>query len=101
MVGCERILDISEEDRALLDAIIPRVSEKEIDIQASPMLTAVKVGHLHARIGTTQASQCPEPLNPVFEQERLCMERLWIKIIESQIERNGRDANIIFVPEYG
>ncbi|KAJ5109974.1 hypothetical protein N7532_002619 [Penicillium argentinense] len=83
MVGCERLLDISEEDRALMDAVVPHV------------------GHLHARIGTTQASQCPEPLNPVFEQERLCMERLWEKIIKSQISRNGSKAEIIFVPEYG
>ncbi|CAI7566331.1 unnamed protein product [Penicillium pancosmium] len=83
MVCCERILDISDEDRALLDEVIPRV------------------GHLHARIGTTQASQCPEPLNPIFEQERLCMERLWTKIIEGYHERNGSDANLVFVPEYG
>jgi len=30
MVGCERILDISDEDRALLDEIIPRVSKWEL-----------------------------------------------------------------------
>ncbi|KAJ5376543.1 hypothetical protein N7509_013429 [Penicillium cosmopolitanum] len=83
MVCCERILDISDEDRTLLDEVIPRV------------------GHLHARIGTTQASQCPEPLNPIFEQERLCMERLWTKIIESYLERNGPNASLVFVPEYG
>jgi hypothetical protein len=29
MVCCERILDISDEDRALLDEVIPRVSEKK------------------------------------------------------------------------
>jgi hypothetical protein len=101
MVCCERILDISDEDRALLDEVLPRVSETKEDLCMSKLLTAVQVGHLHARIGTTQASQCPEPLNPIFEQERLCMERLWAKIIESYIDRNGPDANLIFVPEYG
>ncbi|KAJ5679050.1 hypothetical protein N7462_007294 [Penicillium macrosclerotiorum] len=83
MVGLERLLDIGEGDRAMIDAIIPHVS------------------HIHARIGTTQASQCPEPLNPVFEQERECFERIWTKIIHSQFQQNGPNANITFVPEYG
>ncbi|KAJ5105961.1 hypothetical protein NUU61_003308 [Penicillium alfredii] len=83
MVACERLLDIGEGDRAMMDAIIPHVS------------------HIHARIGTTQASQCPEPTNPAFEQERLCFERLWTKILQQQVEQNGPEASIVFVPEYG
>ena len=102
MVGCERLLDISEEDRNLMDAVIPHVSNKDrTKINSISMLTILQVGHIHARIGTTQASQCPEPLNPVFKQERQCMERLWTKIIQSQVKRNGPNASIIFVPEYG
>lgn len=57
--------------------------------------------HIHARIGTTQASQCPEPLNPVFQEERLCMERIWTKIIQSRFKQDGPDSVITFVPEYG
>lgn len=40
-------------------------------------------------------------MNPVFEQERLCMERLWTRVLQRQMEQNGPDASIIFVPEYG
>ncbi|KAJ5364254.1 uncharacterized protein N7496_009967 [Penicillium cataractarum] len=83
MVGLERLLDIGEGDRAMIDAVIPHVY------------------HIHARIGTTQASQCPEPLNPVFEEERLCMERIWTKIIQSRFKQDGPDSVITFVPEYG
>ncbi|KAJ5261366.1 hypothetical protein N7478_011961 [Penicillium angulare] len=82
MVGCERILDIGEEDRAMMKVIIPHVY------------------HIHARMGTTQASQCPEPLNPVFDEERLCFERLWTQVLQSRFEENP-DTRIIFVPEYG
>ncbi|KAJ5798308.1 uncharacterized protein N7503_007604 [Penicillium pulvis] len=82
MVGLERLLDIGEGDRAMMDSIIPHVY------------------HIHTRIGTTQASQCPEPMNPVFEQERLCFERLWTKVLQCRIEDNP-DSKIIFVPEYG
>ncbi|KAJ5910374.1 hypothetical protein N7504_005017 [Penicillium tannophilum] len=82
MVGLERLLDVGEGDRAMMDSIIPHVY------------------HIHTRIGTTQASQCPEPMNPVFEQERLCFERLWTKVLQCRIEENA-DTKIIFVPEYG
>ncbi|KAJ5999293.1 hypothetical protein N7451_007103 [Penicillium sp. IBT 35674x] len=82
MVGLERLLDIGEGDCAMMDSIIPHVY------------------HIHTRIGTTQASQCPEPMNPVFEQERLCFERLWAKVLQCRIEDNA-DSKIIFVPEYG
>ncbi|KAJ5734617.1 hypothetical protein N7533_013020 [Penicillium manginii] len=84
MVCCERILDISDEDRALLDEVLPRVS-----------------GTPPRENRNNTSISMPEPLNPIFEQERLCMERLWAKIIESYIDRNGPDANLIFVPEYG
>lgn len=29
------------------------------------------------------------------------MERLWTKVLQRQVEQNGPDAGIIFVPEYG
>ncbi|KAJ5930840.1 hypothetical protein N7466_006333 [Penicillium verhagenii] len=77
MVGLERLLDIGEGDRAMMDAIIPHVY------------------HIHTRIGTTQASQCPEPLNPVFEQEKLCFERLWMKVLQCRFEEDP-DSKIIF-----
>ncbi|KAJ5128574.1 hypothetical protein N7448_002291 [Penicillium atrosanguineum] len=83
MVGLERLLDIGEGDRAMMDAIIPHVH------------------HIHARIGTTQASQCPEPLNPVFKEERLCMERLWTRVLQTRFEQSDSDTEIRFVPEYG
>ncbi|KAJ5652628.1 hypothetical protein N7507_010054 [Penicillium longicatenatum] len=82
MVCLERLLDIGEGDRAMMDSIIPHVY------------------HIHSRIGTTQASQCPEPMNPVFEEERLCFERLWMKVLQCRIKENP-DSKIIFVPEYG
>ncbi|KAJ5721231.1 uncharacterized protein N7483_009165 [Penicillium malachiteum] len=82
MVGLERIIDIGEEDRAMMEAIVPHVY------------------HIHSRIGTTQASQCPEPMNPVFEQERLCFERLWTQVLQRRIEEDP-NTRIIFVPEYG
>ncbi|KAJ5771972.1 hypothetical protein N7520_002501 [Penicillium odoratum] len=82
MICLERLLDIGEGDRAMMDSIIPHVY------------------HIHARIGTTQASQCPEPLNPIFEQERLCFERLWTKVIQCRFEQNP-ESSIIIVPEYG
>ncbi|KAJ6007857.1 hypothetical protein N7540_011833 [Penicillium herquei] len=82
MVGLERIIDIGKEDRAMMEAIIPHVY------------------HIHSRIGTTQASQCPEPMNPVFEEERLCFERLWTQVLQRRIEEDP-NTRIIFVPEYG
>ncbi|RSM01898.1 hypothetical protein CEP52_008264 [Fusarium oligoseptatum] len=82
IVGCERLLDVGEEDQELLDRVIPHVY------------------HIHTRIGTTQSTQCPEPLNPIFAAERAFFEKLWIRIIKSRAERDV-DAVITFVPEYG
>ncbi|XRM47115.1 hypothetical protein ABZX51_010116 [Aspergillus tubingensis] len=58
VVVCERLLDQGEEDREILDRLIPHVR------------------HIHARMGTTQSSQCPEPLNPAFGAERQFFESL-------------------------
>jgi hypothetical protein len=56
------------------------------------------VTHIHARIGTTQSSQCPEPEDPVFKEERQFFEKLWLRIIKAR----SRDSDVItFVPEYG
>ncbi|KUM62894.1 hypothetical protein ACN42_g4207 [Penicillium freii] len=82
MVGCERVLDLSEGDKDMMDAIIPHVY------------------HIHARIGTTQASQCPEPTNPIFREEKECFERIWKDVIRSRV-RDGATKRIVFVPEYG
>lgn len=82
MVGCERVLDLSEGDKDMMDAIIPHVY------------------HIHARIGTTQASQCPEPTNPVFKEEKECFERIWKDVIRSRV-KDGATRRIVFVPEYG
>ncbi|KAJ6139787.1 hypothetical protein N7471_006273 [Penicillium samsonianum] len=82
MVGCERVLDLSERDKVMMDAIIPHVY------------------HIHARIGTTQASQCPEPTNPVFKEEKECFERIWKDVIRSRV-KDGATTRIVFVPEYG
>ncbi|KAJ5757380.1 uncharacterized protein N7511_006074 [Penicillium nucicola] len=83
MVGCERVLDLSEGDKIMMNAIIPHVY------------------HIHARIGTTQASQCPEPTNAVFNEERECFERLWKQVIAARVQDSGPDSRLIFVPEYG
>ncbi|KNB18103.1 hypothetical protein FOXG_15740 [Fusarium oxysporum f. sp. lycopersici 4287] len=80
VVVCERLLDLGEEDREILDLLIPRVT------------------HIHARIGTTQSSQCPEPEDPVFKEEREFFERLWLRIVKAR----SKDSDLItFVPEYG
>ncbi|KAH7169342.1 hypothetical protein DER46DRAFT_624555 [Fusarium sp. MPI-SDFR-AT-0072] len=80
VVVCERLLDLGEEDREILDLLIPRVT------------------HIHARIGTTQSSQCPEPEDPVFKEEREFFERLWLRIVKA---RSKDSDHITFVPEYG
>ncbi|RDH34998.1 xylose isomerase-like protein [Aspergillus welwitschiae] len=82
VVVCERLLDQGEEDREILDRVIPHVR------------------HIHARMGTTQSSQCPEPLNPAFSAEREFFETLWLRIVKlrQQTEPNCR---ITWVPEYG
>lgn len=48
-------------------------------------------------MGTTQASQCPDPTNPVFEAERRYFEKIW-KAIITQADKS---EPITFVPEYG
>ncbi|KAF9884413.1 hypothetical protein FE257_001813 [Aspergillus nanangensis] len=82
VVVCERLLDQGEEDREILTRLIPHV------------------GHIHARTGTTQSSQCPDPLHPAFASEREFFERLWSRIIAHQYKTNP-NARITWVPEYG
>ncbi|CBF82517.1 hypothetical protein AN9115.2 [Aspergillus nidulans FGSC A4] len=82
VVVCERLLDRNEEDQDILKRVIPHV------------------GHIHTRMGTTQASQCPEPLNQAFAEERAFFEKFWLDIVKhkQQTDSNGR---LTFVPEYG
>ncbi|KAF4947090.1 hypothetical protein FGADI_10720 [Fusarium gaditjirri] len=78
VVVCERLLDLGE-DKEILDLLVPRVT------------------HIHVHIGTTQSSQCPEPEDPVFKEEREFFERLWLHIIKAR----SQDNNLItFVPEH-
>ncbi|KAI5460851.1 hypothetical protein BGZ63DRAFT_510507 [Mariannaea sp. PMI_226] len=79
VVVCERLLDQGEEDKQILRSIIPHVS------------------HIHARMGTTQSSQCPDPTNPVFASERKFFEQFW----KDCIEAHRSDEPITWVPEYG
>ncbi|WZH45848.1 uncharacterized protein QYS62_006916 [Fusarium acuminatum] len=80
VVVCERLLDLGEEDKEILDILIPHVT------------------HIHARIGTTQSSQCPEPEDPIFKEERQFFEKLWLRIVKAR----SQDSDVItFVPEYG
>ncbi|KAB8233576.1 hypothetical protein BDV23DRAFT_174494 [Aspergillus alliaceus] len=81
VVVCERLLDQGEEDKELLRTIIPRVT------------------HIHARIGTTQSSQCPDPTHPMFTVERKFFEDSWKQIIGSIASK--RSSPVTFVPEYG
>ncbi|GAB1192969.1 hypothetical protein APSETT444_002170 [Aspergillus pseudonomiae] len=81
VVVCERLLDQGEEDKELLRTIIPRVT------------------HIHARIGTTQSSQCPDPTNDVFTEERRFFENSWKQIIQSIVRQTS--SPVTFVPEYG
>ncbi|KAF9872552.1 hypothetical protein CkaCkLH20_10049 [Colletotrichum karsti] len=79
----ERLLDVSEEDRDLLEKVIPHVH------------------HIHARIGTTQSSQCPDPSNPVYTEEREFFERLWIKIVQNAIKTQMKiTATLCLVVSY-
>ncbi|KFZ02879.1 hypothetical protein V502_11428 [Pseudogymnoascus sp. VKM F-4520 (FW-2644)] len=79
VVVAERLLDSGPDDDKLLAKIIPHVT------------------HIHARIGTTQASQCPDPTNPVFDSERQFFEKIWKQVI-TQFDKS---EPITFVPEYG
>lgn len=58
---------------------------------------SLQVAHIHARIGTTQASQCPDPTNSVFDLERQFFETIWKQVI-TQFDKS---EPITFVPEYG
>ncbi|CAG7917827.1 unnamed protein product [Penicillium olsonii] len=80
VVVCERLLDIYEEDKSAIRKIIPHV------------------GHIHARMGTTQSSQCPEPTHETFKEERLYFETVWKQIIDVTATAS---EPITFVPEYG
>ncbi|KAL7650398.1 hypothetical protein ACMYSQ_010182 [Aspergillus niger] len=82
VVVCERLLDQGEEDREILDRVIPHVR------------------HIHARMGTTQSSQCPEPLNPAFSAERQFFENLWLRIVKLR-QQTDYNCRITWVPEYG
>ncbi|KAF0318588.1 hypothetical protein GQ607_014139 [Colletotrichum asianum] len=79
----ERLLDVSEEDIAVLESVIPHVH------------------HIHARIGTTQSSQCPDPSNPIYNDEREFFEKLWVKIVQNAVKTRGDDFQVTFTPEYG
>ncbi|KAH8204611.1 hypothetical protein TruAng_001240 [Truncatella angustata] len=81
VVVSERLLD-GPEDNEILERVLPHVE------------------HIHARMGTTQASQCPEPTNPVFKDERKFFEGWWLRILEWRL-KNEDLRPITFVPEYG
>ncbi|KLO92913.1 Uncharacterized protein LW93_4068 [Fusarium fujikuroi] len=71
--------------------------QKTLTIDKELGLTGL-VTHIHARIGTTQSSQCPEPEDPVFKEEREFFESLWLRIVKAR----SKDSDLItFVPEYG
>ncbi|RKU47937.1 hypothetical protein DL546_009416 [Coniochaeta pulveracea] len=78
VVVCESLF-AAEEDYNYLRTIIPHVH------------------HIHCRVGTTESSQCPDPTNPFFANERRFLEEVWKEIIEA---RSG-SGSITFVPEYG
>jgi hypothetical protein len=50
-------------------------------------------------MGTTQASQCPVPPNPVFADQRAFFKKAWQEIIEATFAKGN--TNITMVPEYG
>ncbi|WWC63269.1 uncharacterized protein I303_105869 [Kwoniella dejecticola CBS 10117] len=79
---CERLLNISPEDVEVLDRLSPHFQ------------------HIHARIGTTQSSQCPDPNDPEYAKERDFFEKTWKEIIRSVAGKGEKDW-ISIVPEYG
>ncbi|KAJ5995681.1 hypothetical protein N7481_002658, partial [Penicillium waksmanii] len=87
LVG-ERLLNQWDNDIRLLASIIPH------------KLTSNKIHHIHARMGTTQSPQCPEPLDPAFAAEREFFERFWLDVIEYKQNTNSGSC-ITWVPEYG
>ncbi|KAF2009230.1 hypothetical protein BU24DRAFT_468211 [Aaosphaeria arxii CBS 175.79] len=82
---CERILDLGEEDKELMERAIPHVY------------------HIHARIGSIQSSQCSDPTNPSFTTEREFFERTWKRVISARAAADsGKEETVLtFVPEYG
>ncbi|QKX57766.1 uncharacterized protein TRUGW13939_04886 [Talaromyces rugulosus] len=82
VVVCERLLDQGEEDQDILTRAMANVR------------------HIHARIGTTQSSQCPEPLNPAFAAERQFFDNLWVRIVKLRV-KSDPNCHITWVPEYG
>ncbi|RSL67557.1 hypothetical protein CEP53_002959 [Fusarium sp. AF-6] len=98
VVGCERLLDVGEEDQELLDRVFPHVGTPPRSSRNPRRV--LRVYHIHTRIGTTQSTQCPEPLDPIFAAERAFFEKLWIQIVKSRVGRDA-DAVITFVPGYG
>ncbi|KAJ0419377.1 xylose isomerase-like protein [Aspergillus carlsbadensis] len=82
VVVSERLLDEGDEDASILTRVIPHV------------------GHIHARTGTTQSSQCPEPLNPVFTAEREFFEKFWVRVIQHR-QKTEPQSTLTWVPEYG
>ncbi|KAH8432844.1 sugar phosphate isomerase/epimerase family protein [Aspergillus melleus] len=102
VVVCERLLDQGEEDKELLHTIIPHVSHQKLRDEADIWKADYfKVNHIHARMGTTQSSQCPEPTNPIFKDERRFFEDSWKQIIEAFATGTFKSEPITFVPEYG
>ncbi|KAL4917119.1 hypothetical protein BDW62DRAFT_211471 [Aspergillus aurantiobrunneus] len=79
VVVSERLLDVNEEDEEILTRVIPHV------------------GHIHTRMGTTQASQCPEPLNPAFAAERAFFEKFWLRIVKHKQETDPNVRSFIFI----
>ncbi|CAG7563104.1 unnamed protein product [Fusarium equiseti] len=71
--------------------------QKTLEIDKELGLTGF-VTHIHARIGTTQSSQCPEPEHSIFKEEREFFERFWLRVVQAR----SQDSDVItFVPEYG
>ncbi|KFY66746.1 hypothetical protein V496_01924 [Pseudogymnoascus sp. VKM F-4515 (FW-2607)] len=69
--------------------ILTQVPELKVTLDISH-----HVGHIHAGVGTTQASKCPDPTNPVFDLER----QFFGKQVITQFDKS---KPITFVPEYG
>lgn len=105
---CERLLDVSPEDVGVLDRLIPNVSQDSSAVTLYPPCPPcvptsshhVQMYHIHARVGTTQSSQCPAPTDPGYAPELRFFEDTWKKIIKANAERGDRDW-ISVMPEYG
>lgn len=69
-------------------------------VRAAEFTRHVQMYHIHARVGTTQSSQCPDPTDPGYAPELRFFEESWKKIIKANAERGERDW-ISVMPEYG